>query len=72
MPTITDEQLLNWFTYHDDPAKVPNYKAVNDAALRFATVVRDNTPSSADQTAAIRHIRDARMTANAAIACNGQ
>lgn len=69
---ITDEQLVNWFTYHDDLSKVPQYNAINKAALEFAKIVRDNTPSSADQTAAIRHIRDARMTANAAIACEGK
>lgn len=66
---ITDEQLVNWFTYHNDPAAQPHYDAINKAALEFAKVVRDHTPPSADQTAAIRHIREARMTANAAIAC---
>lgn len=69
---ITVENLEHWFTYHNDPADTPAFKAVNDAALEFAKVVLANTPSSADQSAAIRHIRDARMTANAAIACKGK
>jgi len=69
---ITDGMLLTWFTYHppspDDAAK---YLLIRDAALEFATVIRDNTPESPDQTAALRKIREAVMTANAAIACGG-
>jgi len=34
-------------------------------------VLIDNTPTSADQTAAIRLLREAVMTANAAIALEG-
>jgi hypothetical protein len=68
---ITDEQILNWFTYHNDPADVPKFAAINEAAINLAKVIRDNTPSSADQTAAIRLVREARMTANAAVACKG-
>jgi hypothetical protein len=70
---ITDEQLVNWFTYHK-PELDQNvrYELINAAALAFARVVLKNTPASADQTAAIRDIRNARMTANAAIACGGK
>ena len=70
--TITVEQLEHWFKYHDSAEKVPQYTAINNAALEFAKVVVANSPSSADQTSAIRHIRDARMTANAAVACDGR
>ena len=59
------------FTYHNDPAKIPNYVAIRDAAKVFAQVVIDNTPECADQSAAIRKIREAVMTANAAIALDG-
>lgn len=69
---ITDEQLVNWFTYHNDPAKIGFYERVNQAAITFAREVLACTPASADQTAAIRLIREARMTANAAIACDGK
>ncbi len=70
---ITNEQIDNWFTYHGpDDNQVARYAAINEAAKTFARVVRDNTPPSADQTCAMRHIRDARMTANAAIACDGK
>ena len=70
---ITDDQLTNWFTYHPplfDDQKI--YTAIREAGLTFAKVVRDYTPPSADQTAAIRHIREAVMTANAAVACGGK
>jgi|GraSoi2013_115cm_1033766.scaffolds.fasta_scaffold147811_1 hypothetical protein len=69
---ITDEKIINWFTYHNDPTDIPKYQAINEAAINFAKVIRDNTPISADQSAAIRLVREARMTANAAIACKGQ
>ena len=67
---ITDEELENWFTYHQpDAEQVRRYKEIRDAALVFATVVVDNTPANADQSDAIRSIRNAVMTANASIAC---
>ncbi len=71
--TITNDQLLNWFTYHSPSAdQLPKYNAIRDAGFLFAKAIVDNTPSSADQTAAIRKIRDAVMTANQSIACGGQ
>lgn len=67
---ITDHDVENWFTYHaphdDQPAR---YVAIRDAAKQFAKVLLANTRSSADQTAAIRKIREAVMTANQSIAC---
>jgi hypothetical protein len=69
---ITNGQLQEWFTHHppqgDQGAK---YERIRAAGLAFATVLRDETPPSADQTAAIRKVREAVMTANAAIACKG-
>lgn len=59
------------FTFHDDKSKIPNYVAVRESAKAFARIVLDNTPACADQTAAIRKIREAVMTANAAIALDG-
>lgn len=70
---ITDEQLVNWFSYHIPIGNQSEfYERINKAALAFAREVLACTPASADQTAAIRHIRDARMTANGAIACEGK
>jgi hypothetical protein len=61
------------FSYHapkdDQPQK---YEAVRAAAKVFAKVLIANTPSSADQTAAVRLLRQAVMTANASIALEGR
>lgn len=63
--------LENLFTYHAPKGdQAERYQKINEAALNFALVVMENTPKCADQSAAVRQIREARMTANAAIACN--
>jgi hypothetical protein len=72
MAKYTDAQIDDMFTYHDDPAKVPHYQAVNDAAKAFFKVVQDHCPESADRSAAFRMIRESRMTANMAIALDGK
>ena len=60
-----DEQL----TYHSmSTEQLTRSMLIREAAKDFAQTVLYNTPSSADQSAAIRHIREALMTANAAIA----
>jgi len=70
---ITGEQLANWFSYHEPQGDEPErYSKVRTAALAFANVVVDCTPPSVDQSEAIRKIREAVMTANAAIACHGE
>jgi len=70
---MTTEQLDNWFTYHAlTPDQLPRYAAIRAAARVFADVINENVPDSADKTVAIRHIRDASMNANAAIACGGK
>lgn len=67
---ITQKDLDNWFTYHKPCEGQPEkYTAIRDAAKQFAEVICANTQPSADQTCSVRHIRDAVMTANAAIAC---
>lgn len=70
---IRSEDLDNWFTYHrPSEAQQVAYASIRQAARDFANIVLHNTPSSADQTVAIRHIRDAVMVANASIACEGK
>ena len=70
---ISAENLDNWFTYHPPTVTdTGNYAAIRDAGKMFAAAILAATPSSADQTAAIRKIREAVMTANAAIACGGK
>lgn len=66
------EILAQLFAYHPPTSDtIPKYSAINQAAKNFAEVILQNCPSSADRSAAIRLIRDARMTANASIALNG-
>jgi hypothetical protein len=70
---IYEADLKNWFTYHAPTAEdATKYETIRYAAMQFAQTIVNNTPSSADQTAAIRKIREAVMTANAAIACGGK
>lgn len=70
---ITEEQLLNWFTYHSPtPEQLPKYLAIREAAKTFAEVIVANSPDCADTTAAVRKVREATMTANQAIACGGK
>ena len=70
---IGEAELDNWFTYHaPTPEQVTAYAALRAAARSFAREVVTWTPPSADQTTAIRKIREAVMTANAAIACGGK
>lgn len=69
---ITDQQLNNWFSYHPPTDEQrTKYVLIRDKARELAAVIVANTPSSADQTAALRKLRESVMTANAAIACNG-
>lgn len=71
--TLSDAEILaKLFSYHPpSDATIPKYAAINQAAKNFAEVVLQNCPPSADRSDAIRKIREARMTANAAIALNG-
>lgn len=65
--------LDNIFMYHpptsDDTVA---YEKLRNSAKQFAQAIIDLTPASADQTAAIRKVREAVMTANSAIALKGQ
>ena len=70
---ITDEQLKHWFTYHPaDVADAEAYERIRTAACYFAEVITANTPTCADQTVAVRKVREAVYTANAARACGGK
>jgi hypothetical protein len=65
--------LENIFTYHaPSPEQLVHYGAVREGALAFAKVLEANVPDGADKSAALRHLREAVMTANAAIALNGK
>jgi hypothetical protein len=65
--------INNIFTYHSPrPEQLPKYEAIRAKAKELGQVIVDNTPTCADQTAAIRLLREAVMTANAAIALDGK
>lgn len=71
---ITGTQLANWFTYHapESDEQIDNYQLIREAGHELAAMIVRLTPPSADQTAAVRKVREAVMTANAAIACKGE
>lgn len=67
---MTNKELDNLFSYHPPKGnQVERYNDIREAGRLFAQVVVDSTPTGPDQSAAIRKIREAVMTANAAIAC---
>lgn len=69
---VTIQNLDDVFTYHSPEGKISNYTAVREGAKAFAKILLENTPPSADQSAAIRKLRECVMTANASIALDGK
>lgn len=68
-----EEQIEEMFTYHSPTGDQPTrYSVIRQEAAALARVIVKNTPAGADQTAAIRKLREAVMTANAAIALEGK
>lgn len=67
---ITQENIDNWFSYHSPKEGQPEkYQAIRNQAKIMAETIIKNTPQSADQTVAIRKLRECVMVANASIAC---
>jgi hypothetical protein len=61
------------FSYHAPKEGQPGqYEAIRAAAKDLAKVILTNTLPGADQTAAIRKLRECVMTANASIALEGR
>jgi hypothetical protein len=70
MPHITVLDVDNWFEYHTPTSEaLPKFKEIREAGKNLALVIMDNCPECPDTTVAIRKVREAVMTANAAIAC---
>jgi len=72
MAVLDQATLDNWFTHHpptDDEIKA--YEAIRVAGRILAETIVKHTQASADQSAAVRKVREAVFTANAAIACGG-
>ncbi len=66
------EKVDDLFSYHKPESTQPEqYEAIRAAAKAFAYIVIANTPASADQTVAIRKLRECVMVANASIALKG-
>lgn len=75
MPITLQESaaLVDLFTYHaPTPEQTKQLELVNAAASSFARMILEACPRSADRTAAIRLVREARMTANASIVLEGR
>ncbi len=67
-----EEKLAEIFTYHQpNPFTGPKFENLRAAAKHFAEVILLNVPRGPDRTCAIRHVRDAVMTANAGVSLNG-
>lgn len=71
---ISEKTLGNWFTHHPpkDDQEIRGYVQIRNAGFNFASIIVASCPPCADTTAAVRKIREAVMTANAAIACGGK
>lgn len=68
---MTQEHIDSLFSYHppkDD--QIERYNLIREKARELATVINENTPSSGEQTLAIRYLHLSVMEANAAIAVN--
>jgi hypothetical protein len=70
---IHARDLNDVFTYHAPEGRQPEqYARLREAAKAFAAVILEETPTCGDQQAALRHVREALMTANASVALGGR
>jgi hypothetical protein len=67
----TQEELDNWYTYHEPTIpQVVAYGNIRALAKELAELFNNLAPPCADTTAAHRKLREAVMAMNLAIACN--
>jgi hypothetical protein len=65
--------LEHVFTYHPpSPDTLPRYQVLRERGKALAAAIVQLCPEGVDQSAAIRKVREAVMTANAAIALGGR
>jgi hypothetical protein len=70
---FTQEQIKDIFSYHaPDHDQQVAYETIRSFARSLAMAIIEETPPCADQSAAIRLLRECVMTANAAIALKGR
>lgn len=66
---MTSGDIKNDFKYHaPNTGQVEKYEAIRAKGLEMALLVYDSCPSSPEMTTAVRHVENAVMWANAAIA----
>jgi len=67
--SFDQEDIDNWFKYHAPSVdQLSIYGELRAAAKIFAETINRHVPAGPDKTAAIRKVREAVMTANAAVA----
>jgi hypothetical protein len=70
-PELRRQILGNWFIYHPPKeGQTERYQMFRDKCAELAIMIIENTPTCADQTAALRKLRDMNMAINLTIACN--
>lgn len=70
---VTLANVEDVFTYHaPDADQIVTYEKLRSSARGFAQAILELTPTCADQQAAVRLVREALMTANAAVALKGR
>lgn len=72
MGSVTQKNLADVIQYHaPTEAMVSAIGVVRMSATDMIRAILENVPDCADRTAAIRKVREAMMTANAAIVLEG-
>ena len=70
---LNQTDITDIFQYHaPEPGMPERYEAIRSKAKEMAEVILDNVYPCQDREAAIRKLREAVMTANAAIALKGK
>lgn len=59
------KQVVYWHKPNEEAVK--KFECIAKASEEFMKIILENCPDCADRSAALRHARDARMTANSAI-----
>jgi hypothetical protein len=69
----TKEEVIHAFTYHKprNDVEVMFYETYREKVKQNALVLMDFVPECAERTLALRHLEQAVMYANAAVARNG-
>ncbi len=70
---MTNDEIRDLFMYHaPTPEMTAKFLVVRDAIEKAAIAIDAECPPGADRTAAIRKLKEAHMTANAAIVLEGK